>query len=707
MRFIHWAYCFAITLGHFLYTLSFPSLINGERYIGSSSKLLEPSYLHAFFLSRIQFGEFARRPLTTWLIQSIEKLGLSLEWSFLFVEYLGIFMSILLLFQLTIKLLESERYAYLSTFIYITSFWVLHGLFAEIYAYDEPWQYVAIFSSFLYLRIKRWLLFSLFFLIAMIARESTLLLLPGIYFFFVIDRPLFSKVNLIRTIQVGWIVPAYGVFLYTLIQALNLATKSSSYMEDVRFKHLYYSFADTDIGIDTLTSFGLSVAVAATLLYARKTLPVIKNDMPWIWAFVLNFGVNAFITFTLTMGRETRIFAQPVLLILPFLGYYLYEGLKRLERPFGLAFHDLESFLKWISILFFFSAFVFGISLFSYELYWPTDTKFFSGFQHWAYLTFSFCLLFVILIQFRRADNKNRKKSVIPALLLLLPIALFFGSQSGYRAFDTFSPVKEYAQNLEVQTSRIQHLVVSSTMPNLAENYFRASGLECLAGDFNFQLPIKQFLYRKDQYMNGDILYLELEPAINFPFRYILSGLGNVETESIGEKRALRIETNKPIKIEPNTFYCEIPENGFRPKTSFREHNSKGFEFSEEYSVAFKGSMRELKIDSLKSFAVKSDFICDMSAEAALVVTIKSPDVEDVWEHEFLSIYLTDENGWNTAYMAIGSLDFKDPETEIAFYVWNPKKDIVKLRNLEIVINTGWVSIKVNSLSVLDSRKLK
>jgi hypothetical protein len=114
---------------------------------------------------------------------------------------------------------------------------------------------------------------------------------------------------------------------------------------------------------------------------------------------------------------------------------------------------------------------------------------------------------------------------------------------------------------------------------------------------------------------------------------------------------------------------------------------------NEEYSAAFKGSLK--------------DFICDMGAEAALVVTIKSPDSEDVWEHEFLSIYLTDENGWNTAYMAIGALDFKNPETELAFYVWNPKKDLVQLRNLEVVINTKWVSTKVNSQSVLDSRKLK
>ena len=707
MRLIHWAYCVGLTIGHFLYTLSFPSLINGERFLGASSKLLEPSYLHAFFLSRVKFGEFARRPLTTWFIQAMEQLGISLEWSFLFVEYLGILISTILLFQLTLKLVRKSNYAYFSTAIYITSFWVLHGLFAEIYAYDEPWQYVAIFASFFFLQSRSWLLFSFFFFIALIARESTILLLPGIYFFFILDKPLFSKSNLIRTIQVGWVVPAYGVFLFILIKALNLVSKSSSYMEDVRFKHLYYSFADTDIGIDTLTSFCLSIATGATLLYASKFVNPLKIDRPWIWAFILNFGINAFITFTLTMGRETRIFAQPVLLLLPFLGYYLIESLKAIGRPFGSAFSNFEAFIKWVSILFIFSAFVFGISLFSYELYWPTDTKFFSGFQHWAYMTFSLCLLLIILIQFRVERKEISKGSILPSLLFLIPIVLFFGNQSGYRAFDTFSPVKDHVNNVAQETGRNQYLVVSSTMPNLAENYFKASKQHCLAGDFNFQLPIKQFLYRKDQYVNSDLIYLELEPAINFPFKYILSGLGQVQSESIGNRNAYRILTNKPVSVEPNTFIYVGLKNRFMTKTATSTTSLKPLLLNEEYSIAFKSTLGQLQIDSLHSFAVRSDFICDMNAEAAIVVTIQSPDGRQVWEHEFLSIYLIDENGWNAAYKAIGDLNFTNADTEVAFYIWNPKLENIQLRNLEIVLNTQWVSTNSKPASVLDSRKLE
>ena len=707
MRLIHWLYCFGLALGHFLYTLSFPSLINGERFLGTSSKLLEPSYLHAFFLSRIKFGEFARRPLTTWFIKAVEGIGISLEWSFLVVEYAGIIVSIILLFRLTLLLTNKVKYAYASTGIFITSFWVLHALFAEIYAYDEPWQYAAIFASFFFLKSKRWLPFSLFFFIALVARESTILLLPGIYFFFILQKPLLSKSNLINTFKVGWVVPAYGVFLFVLIRALNLGTKSSSYMEDVRFKHLYYSFATTDLGIDTLTSFCLSIAVAVTLLYYRRFIPSDKTDKPWVWAFALNFGINAFITFTLTMGRETRIFAQPVLLLSPFLGFYFIEGIKNIGKPFGSAFHNYESFAKWLSAFLFFSSVVFACSLFSYELYWPTDTKFFSGFQHWAFITISLCFLLVILDHFRSKSKYVAKESIIPSLLFLLPVILFFGNQNGFRAYDTFSPVKSHAAHVEELSGRSQYLVVSSTMPNLAENYFQASDVNCLAGDFNFQLPMKQFLYRKEQYINSDILYLELEPAINFPFKYILSHLGKIDRNIIGERVVYQVKTDEPCQLEPNTFLLDEKRKGFLLKQSGNTSGDEILELNEEYSVAFKSTIKELGIDSLYSFAAKSDFECDMDSEAALVVTIKSPDRNEVWEHEFLSIYLIDEKGWNTAYMAKGNLDFTNPMTEIAFYVWNPKNDDVKIRNLEIVLNTQWVSMSKKPKSVLDSRNLE
>jgi len=705
MKIIHWIYCLFLTACHFIYTVAYPSLINGERYLGSSDKILEPSYIHAFFLSRIKFGEFARRPLTTWLIQFLENLGFTLDMAFIVVEYSGLFIAFVLLFKLTMNILKHEKFAYASVIVFASSFWVLHALFAEIYAYDEPWQYAAIFASFIFLNEKNWIGFSVFYFLALIARESTLLLLPGIFFFLVIETPIWSRTNMIRTIKVGWTVPAYALFLYYLIQSKNLVSKSSSYMEDIRFKHLYYSFADSDIGIDTITSFALSICVAFTLLFVRKRFIRSEIDQPWIWAFVLNFGINAFITFTLTMGRETRIFAQPVLLLSPFLGLYLIHTLKIIGRPFANAFSDISSFLKWFSVLILFSLITFAISLYCYELYWPTDTKFFSGFQHNAFVTFSLCALAVLLVSLQGDDQLSTKKSLLPTVLLILPVALFFGNQSGFRAYDTFEPIKNGLEKATQSETRGNYLIVGSTMPNLAENYFNAHDIDVLAGDFNFQLPVKQFLYRKKEYLSKNLIYMELEPAINFPFTYILSEFGEIENVRIGEQSLLQVHTDRAPTIEPSTFICLNASEGFQKKTGYEDGHP--IHLQEEYSLAFKHKLVDLGIDSLYSFGVKADFISDMDSEAALVVTIDVPDGEDIWEHEFLTIFLCNENDWNTAYKAIGNLSITDPKAEIAFYVWNPKKTKVEIRNLEIVLNTKWTSSKSTMSSVLASRKLK
>ena len=68
--------------------------------------------------------------------------------------------------------------------------------------------------------------------------------------------------------------------------------------------------------------------------------------------------------------------------------------------------------------------------------------SFFSGFQHNAFVTFSLCALAVLLVSLQGDDQLSTKKSLLPTALLILPVALFFGNQSGFRAYDTFEPIK-------------------------------------------------------------------------------------------------------------------------------------------------------------------------------------------------------------------------------------------------------------------------
>lgn len=705
MRLKHLLYCLLLGIGHFAYTLSFPSIINGERFIGSSYKILEPSYVHAFFLSRVKFGEFARRPVTTFLIETWERIGLPLEWAFLLVLYTGLILSFVLLFRLALKVTESSIAAYVGTALFASTFWVIHAFFAEIYAYDEPWQYVFVFAALDFMRQGKWWWFSIAFFLGLMARESTALLLPGVFFFFMLSTPLWSKANLIRTLKVGWTIPAYGLFLWLLIQGKELEEKSSSYMRDIRFKHLYYSFAEMDIGIDTLTSFFMALAVPVTILLVRRRIGPLNTGRVWVHAFALNFGINAFITFVFTMGRETRIFAQPVLMLSPFLGLYLIEVFRHLRVPFSSAFSNTASAFRLFAILSFFACICFAVSLFAYEVYWPTDTKFFSGFQHHVYLTACLCTLLFITVEMGRTQGPSKHRTWLPLVLLSLPIGYFFANQKGYRAYDLFEPVmKEVALQDSIE-QREHYLLVGTTMPNVAENYFDAQEIECLAGDFNYQLPVKQFLYRSNQFEEKNISYLELQPALNFPFRYILSQYGRAEN-SLGSLDGMTVHTDQPRIIEPHTYVFDPDSNRFVPNEG-QAVAAHTLELNEEYGQAFKAKLSYLGVDSLYSFAASVDFDCDMASEAAIVITVNEPGGQSIWEHEFLSIFLIDPDGWNRAFKAVNIPTIKDPDTEIAFYVWNPKKDEVKLRNMEITLNSQWLPQPQGPRNVLSSRQLK
>lgn len=696
-------YCGLLTLGHLLYTLAFPSIINGERLIGTADKLLEPSYIHAFFLSRVNFGEFARRPLTTFLIQQLERLGVPLEYAFIAVLYGALFIALMLLYRLSLNVSGSALVAKLSTFLFTSSFWVIHAVFSEIYAYDEPVQYAFIFGAFLFLHQRKWIPFSILFLGALVARESSILLLPGIFFFFMLDKPIFSKDNILRTLKVGWTVPAYVVILYTIIEVKGLEEKSGSYMRDVRFKHLYYSFAELDIGIDTLTSLLMAFIVPLTLLILhRKFRTSNQGDGPWVKAMVFNAGINTLITLVFTMGRETRIFAQPVLLLSPWLGLYaLTSGRGILERLSNIRL-DWDGALRLITFLLLFLSIAFAASLFAYEVYWPTDTKFFSGFQHHVYLKICLCAAALMLAYIGvNGKTQSLKRGALLFLPFLLLIALFFGNQSGYRAYNTFDPVIENLETLELQSGNRPYLVVATNMPNVAENYFEARSQPCIAGDFNLQLPLKQVLYHDEVIKQGMLQYLELEPAINFPMRFILSQWGAVLKNT---EQELLVDATKPAAIEEHQYSYQSAEQVFKKRASidFKELVLEG-----EYSPAFKFSLEELGLDSLESFAGQVEYQIGMSNEAALVVTIDDGDQAMLWEHVFLNIFLTETDGWNTAFLAKSFDAPLSPQARISFYVWNPKQEKTLLRNIQFTLNSEYVSDPKKKRHVLSSRNLE
>ncbi len=104
----------------------------------------------------------------------------------------------------------------------------------------------------------------------------------------------------------------------------------------------------------------------------------------------------------------------------------------------------------------------------------------------------------------------------LSSLAFILPVLFFFGNQHGYRGYNEFQPIIDQA-NVMVDQGEAPYLMLSSRSPNVAENYFSAQGVDALAGDFNFQLPVKQFLYRKRELQGRKILYVEHFKTRKFP----------------------------------------------------------------------------------------------------------------------------------------------------------------------------------------------
>lgn len=126
---------------------------------------------------------FKKRPLTTWGISYFSSFtGLSLALSFVIIQFVLLFLNGVALGALSVQLgLKSSGILKNLLFFYL-SFTIVFMFFEPVFSYDEPLQYLLIFLSLGFYLKKKYLIFVLVFVLACIARESSLFLLPGLYF---------------------------------------------------------------------------------------------------------------------------------------------------------------------------------------------------------------------------------------------------------------------------------------------------------------------------------------------------------------------------------------------------------------------------------------------------------------------------------------------------------------------------------------------
>jgi hypothetical protein len=129
-------------------------------------------------------AEFVRRPITSFFIDLFSKF-IEPKWAFVVVNYGFLFFCGLLIYFIAKHFGGSFKESILNVLIFYFSFTILFAFFIPIATFDEPAQYFFVLLSYYFILKRKYLYFVAFFSLAIIARESSLFLLPFFMFLLV------------------------------------------------------------------------------------------------------------------------------------------------------------------------------------------------------------------------------------------------------------------------------------------------------------------------------------------------------------------------------------------------------------------------------------------------------------------------------------------------------------------------------------------
>jgi hypothetical protein len=314
-----------------LWHLLMPSMLNGFRIAGDG--------LEQIVALHNTFPAFARRPLTTqtvYLLMSV--LNCSVQMSFTIVSFVFLFLNGVLLSFLSFFKNNTQKQVYFNILFFYGSFSIFFSFFAPIYTYDEPIQYFCLLCAMLLLERKYILLSFPFLLLGLVARETSILLFPALYFFS-LDKNAqteFSFLNLktyFKTVNIRHIV----VFLlaFAAYLAFNNWFFGGLPVDANRDKEWHGNVVSAKHIIESICSCLLVLLLPMTILYKTAWRKQNKANQNIFIIICITLIINTLITFGFSFARESRIFALPLLLFFPIAG--------QLFEPFEAAFFNIEN----------------------------------------------------------------------------------------------------------------------------------------------------------------------------------------------------------------------------------------------------------------------------------------------------------------------------------------------------------------------------
>ncbi len=265
---------------------------------------------------------FARRPLTTWSIDALTAIGLPAKTAFILLGFGLFLLSGLLIHRIAEQLGAMPGEALIAQAVFLLSPTVLFAWFDPIYTYDEPIQYAALLVALLALLRGQHVVFILSFTIALIARETSVLLLPG---FVWLARDTW------RRSWPAFVAPLllFALFAYWIIQRQGIADPTLADLGG-RLGFIGFNFGTLSMAGESLCYLTLVLALPSFLLYRHgRSDTSSPADRARLQAFWITLVLNTLVVLFAAKAREARLFALPMVLGWPLLGKAIMDELRR------------------------------------------------------------------------------------------------------------------------------------------------------------------------------------------------------------------------------------------------------------------------------------------------------------------------------------------------------------------------------------------
>lgn len=273
---------------------------------------------------------FAKRPLTSWAIGGFSALGITPATGFIAVGSLFFFLTGLLVFRSAFWFGLKFDQALVAQFIFHASPTILFAWFCPLFTYDEPIQYVALLIAIGAWWERRSWLFILAFTIALIARETSVLLTPSLLFLAWANEERSNMRIRVRSLALSAVpLVLYGAFLWYFLSSSQLVP---GIVDDLNSRRdlISFNFRDIDLTAESLWYLYLVIGIPVFLLLRyQDSSPCTTRENQMICAFLIALALNSLVVFFFTQAREARLFALPLLLVWPLLGKALLTELER------------------------------------------------------------------------------------------------------------------------------------------------------------------------------------------------------------------------------------------------------------------------------------------------------------------------------------------------------------------------------------------